>query len=1076
MPETNLTEQEATERARQLAAATNALEFSMRDFLREAYLLAIPADHFIGFWHAIAATPTKKGETLASRRELCRYMNGAYRDFSDKELKEVADARFFAKIDEVCPKAPDETLRRNVLGCLDTTGFFKFSFLDRDFSGLMGSTVLRMLKARYPKIKEMGYKKWDDLNFRAREGRNGNIGHPNAHTFRDMTPAEWRIIMGAWLEIADCMRLPQTEELYRRVKSDVDAVEKISERSLVSLKKLADECPEFTAEEVCEILARYHYQVTNGSVFCNKDEALSCLHDAAKSREIEHLYATLKAEQEQTRREIPMASEAVIISTALEKRLEKIPNLQYLPACKGEPLEGRYLQELAETHYIVLTAALLKSPEGRSFVSSRLLPALKYAKRDHKKALIVDSTTLYHLFRQREEYAKLTEQYRTTLWTPPREAERLDLWKRCKELRSADSAYFFVRDLNLPTLGAPDPLSTDEEAILSVMESHPFDRFCVLLCGAAGFVRMIDRKRLPFVQVGRVRAGVQHPICSLFPQLMPIARAAADEPLLADLLATYSEALENEQSAEEEPEDEPHKEPATPETPPEHAAEPAPVSVSAQPEPVPEPAAPAPQSTPEPQAVQACPDLQPEPQTKPIQKPGNRHHGSAPFPPNLPLRKMDETLLPCRVRPAAGLTLRTEDGDPITLRGALMEGDEEAKGGEGSLYLTDTPGQVAKIYNAEHLTAGRRDKLDEMLRHDPQIRGLCWPTHMLYTRKGDFIGYTMPQAPEGALPFSKSVLRIGSPSVREKLLKSWDRLDLVQAARSAAYIVAQLHRRNILMGDVNAGNFMVDPTNSANVYVVDTDSFQLGGFPCPVGVEDFTHPGTAQRLGVTGALKYDTFLRTPDEENYVLAIMIFKVLFLNQNPFVTKTKMTYREAMAAKKFSYALDGDDYEVPDGDNWMIWKNLPRKVSDAFTAAFTQWKCATAYEWVGLLDYYASSIRKYGFSRELAPMKYHEFRPDDPIYVDLVCPCCHKEFNIHKNRYAKLHDEFHTPIFCRNCNASLQQHGNEVLHDSLTCVKCGRKYDATFRENMYARAEPQKALCPNCRPRRTYYTRGR
>lgn len=52
-----------------------------------------------------------------------------------------------------------------------------------------------------------------------------------------------------------------------------------------------------------------------------------------------------------------------------------------------------------------------------------------------------------------------------------------------------------------------------------------------------------------------------------------------------------------------------------------------------------------------------------------------------------------------------------------------MEGDEEAKGGEGNLYLTDIPGHVAKIYNAEHLTAGRRDKLDEMLRHDPQICG-----------------------------------------------------------------------------------------------------------------------------------------------------------------------------------------------------------------------------------------------------------------------------------------------------------------------------------------------------------------
>ena len=157
MPETNLTEQEATERDRKLEAATNVLAISMRYFLRDAYLLAIPANHFIGFWKAIAATP-KKGETLASRKALCLYMNGAYRGVSDKDLKEVADKIFFAKIDEVRPTPPDETLRRNVLGCLDITGFFKFYFLDRDFSDLMGSTVLDMLKARYPKIKEMGDK------------------------------------------------------------------------------------------------------------------------------------------------------------------------------------------------------------------------------------------------------------------------------------------------------------------------------------------------------------------------------------------------------------------------------------------------------------------------------------------------------------------------------------------------------------------------------------------------------------------------------------------------------------------------------------------------------------------------------------------------------------------------------------------------------------------------------------------------------------------------------------------------------------------------------------------------------
>ena len=96
-----------------------------------------------------------------------------------------------------------------------------------------------------------------------------------------------------------------------------------------------------------------------------------------------------------------------------------------------------------------------------------------------------------------------------------------------------------MRDLKLPTLGTPDPLSTEEESLLAVMASHPFDRFCVLLCGAAGFVRMIDRKQLPFVQVGRVRIGAQRPVCSLFPQLLPPARAAADEPLLTGPAACF---------------------------------------------------------------------------------------------------------------------------------------------------------------------------------------------------------------------------------------------------------------------------------------------------------------------------------------------------------------------------------------------------------------------------------------------------------------------------------------------------------------------------------------------------------
>lgn len=1064
MPDIKQTEQERSERARFLEEVTNNLQFSMRDFLLNTYLRAIPANKFCGFWCALVEDPPQRGgrkvDSIVSRAAIKPYLKAAPAGDSG--------AAFIDAVRATCKTAPDEELRRNVLGCLDLTGFFKFQYLN---ANLMDKTsVYQTLQGRYPKVAAMLPAGWKKLNRTAREGRNDGIGHPNYHTFRDMTIDEWRTAIGAWIEISDCLHDAQNDAQYQRVKSDVERALKSVNSALYTLQDLAKENGCFTAQEVGEILKTYRYDCINGAVFCNKDEAMQCLSAAAQRKELEKEIAALQAEKTSVRQQVPQTAASAVIRTALDQRLQKIPPMDKLLAYKGEPLDGRPLQELAETHYFVLTASLLKSKDGRDFVQSRLLPALRMARRDPKKSLLVDSTTLYHLYKEREAYSDLSEKYRSTRWTPQREEERLALGSQCKELRNADSAYFFVRSLNLPPLGSPAPLSTDEESLLNVMAAHPFDRFCVLLCGAAGFVRMIDRAHLPFVLVGRVRSGAERPVCTLFPQLMPPAQPTPDEPLLADLLETYAENMQEEEETEAEPQPaavqaeaaprppvlETPAQPAAPKQPPQQAAPEAPASP-----------APAVQPT-----VQAAVPPAPKPAAAPRTEPKRQRHGVDPFPANLPLRKMDETLLPLSIRPVAGLTLRTEDGSPVTLRGPLMEGKEEAHGGEGDLFLTNTPGQVAKIYNAQHLTAGRRDKLDEMLRHDPQILGLCWPTHMLYTVRGDFVGYTMPQAPKGALPFSKSVLRIGSPSVHKELLPDWDRMDLVQAARSVANMVAQLHRCNILMGDVNAGNFMIDPKNSKYVYVVDTDSFQLGGFPCPVGVEDFTHPATAQRLGVTGALKFDTFLRTEDEENYVLAILLFKILFLNQNPFVTKTKMTYREAMAQKIFPYALQGDDFDVPDGDNWMIWKNLPRKITEAFTATFTEWKCPTAYEWARLLEAYAYSIEKYGFSRELAPAKYHEFSPDKPFYQDLTCPICHTEFNTPRVRYNKLKEKYNNPIvFCRSCDSALRLHGSEILPQSLVCSKCGRTYDATVKENMFVQAGGQTALCPRCKPRRTW-----
>ena len=1039
MPENQRTQQQNEERSRILTEATNKLETSMRDFLVAAYLQAIPCKKFCGFWCALGTIGEKR--PLVNREHMLPYLGSAC-SLSKNELERIPDKDFHSMVRQACGDAPSEELRRDVLGCLDIAGFFNLYILDIHYVPLMGGTLYRMLADQYPALGSITPSKWKGMNYKARDHRHNDIGHVNSHTFRKMSLAAWRADANDWVKVADCLHNADNDALYAAIKNAIKYADKSESYTLVPLQELADTCGRFTAEEVAKILQEFDYTPRDGAVFCDKNIALHFLSYAADQLQRTNTEQSLRQDYSQRRAQTPAADSTEVAQDVLDRHLKKVPALHCLPGCTAEPLDGRALTELVQTHYLVLTSSLLKSAEGRQFVTSRLMPALQHVGRDPREALILDSTMMYHLLQEQQEYTRLAETYRRTLWIPQREDERSAMAQRLQELRKADSAYRFFNQTRLPLLGAPDPLADEETSLLGLMESHPFDRFCVLLCGAAGFVRKVDRQHLPFVLVGRVRSGAERPVCTLFPQLMPPARADRDDPLLKELVEEYSASL---------------------------MVEPA---VEADEEPAEETPAPAPVETPAP-VVNPAPVEKPAPAPVPKPQPTPRH-GTADFAPDLPLRRMDDTRLPCHVRPAAGLVLTTEDGAPVTLGGPLMEDTEEAKGGEGSLFLTDLPGQVAKIYNPEHLTAGRRDKLDAMLRHDPKIRGVCWPTHMLYTRDGEFLGYTMPRAPEGALPFSKSVLRIGSPSVHEQLLPSWDRMDLVQTARSAANLVALLHRHNILMGDVNAGNFMVAPQNSSEVFLVDTDSFQLGGFPCPVGVADFTHPGTAKRLGVAGELKYDTFLRTKDEENYVLAILLFKLLFLNQNPFVTKTSMTYREAMAARKFSYALDGDDYDVPAGDSWMIWKNLPHDVANAFTAAFTKWQCATAEDWVRLLDRYANSIRKFGFSRELAPAKYHEFRPDDPIYVDLVCPCCHKEFNIHKNRYAKLHDEYHTPIFCRSCETSLRLHGTEVLPNSLTCVKCGKPYDATFRDTMFALAEPQRAVCPRCRQRRPYFKR--
>ena len=432
---------------------------------------------------------------------------------------------------------------------------------------------------------------------------------------------------------------------------------------------------------------------------------------------------------------------------------------------------------------------------------------------------------------------------------------------------------------------------------------------------------------------------------------------------------------------------------------------------------------------------------------------------------NFEIKKLSEERIRITETVNVGSVLYLGSGERITISKLLVEDGQIAEGGEGQLFLTDREGYVAKIYHTKEnnykLTKGRKDKLEYMILNSVNIKGVCWPTELLYNGKREFVGYLMPLAPHGAIAFSRSVLQIGKPTIRNEILVGWNRRDLVNSARAVAEVMAKLHANGILMGDINPGNFLINPKDASQVFCVDCDSYQIGGYVCPVGTVDFTHPGTASRLGITGDLHFDSFLRTEEEEDFVLAMLIFQILFLNEYPFTVKGK-TPAEAMKERVFPYNNEKNKVDVPDGDSWMIWKNLPHNICKAFEKVFKHWEHVSAEQWVKLLDAYAWNIDNKGFSTELAPVKYHEYNPENPIFRDLICDVCHIEFNVHKDNW--ILKSKNTRKLCGKCNSRRAKW--QLSTETQTCQNCGKLYESNLWEGFMNELFGDALLCGECR----------
>ena len=265
-----------------------------------------------------------------------------------------------------------------------------------------------------------------------------------------------------------------------------------------------------------------------------------------------------------------------------------------------------------------------------------------------------------------------------------------------------------------------------------------------------------------------------------------------------------------------------------------------------------------------------------------------------------------------------------DEGEPVRCgSGTLRLGSKLASGGEGTIYdLGD--GTVAKLYHANKLTVGRRDKLEKMVATDLDCPGVCWPQELLYDLDGCFVGYRMQKA--RGLELQRCLFT--RPAL-EKHFPAWKKIDTVRLCVTILEKICALHSRGIILGDINPLNILV--VSPEEVWFVDCDSYQIGGYPCPVGTVRFTAPEIQKK-------DFSTFLRTPGNEAFAVATLLFMLMLPGKSPYAQQGGGDLGEAIQAMEFPYPCgDNRSENLPEGAWRFLWSHLPRYIKNYFYGTF-------------------------------------------------------------------------------------------------------------------------------------------
>lgn len=364
-------------------------------------------------------------------------------------------------------------------------------------------------------------------------------------------------------------------------------------------------------------------------------------------------------------------------------------------------------------------------------------------------------------------------------------------------------------------------------------------------------------------------------------------------------------------------------------------------------------------------------------------------------------------------------------------------------GGEGTIYLAGT-NKAAKIYHSDALNERRIAKLRAMLSTKLSFEGLCWPESMLYNDKQEPIGYLMQLVKPSHGRKITELYDLLSPAniINEK--PGWKKHQLVTLAQSILRTIVYLHRCGIILGDINSSNILIE--DEYTVYFIDTDSYQIRDFPCPVGTPEHT-PKEFQNRDLSETL------RTMANENFTVASVLFSILMLGKRPYDQIDGGSVTENIRTEDFSYPLgENSNKKAPIGPWRYLWSHFPYFLKTAFYNTFRANECfntpenrLSAEKWLKIVTSYLEKldgmIQNDPESGEMIPTRYK--------ITHCACKKCGR--SVEKNEMLGG--------YCRECL-------NEGEH--YHCAVCGAEVVYTLYQKEIKKY-PRSPYCKSCLDKR-------